>query len=144
LPQGIVAYQADKFIQRHRAGVAATCVAMLALTVGVGATLREARVARAERARAERRFDDVRKLANSLIFEIDGAIRDLPGSTTARKLLVSQALEYLDSLSREAKGDESLERELATANERGGMFWDILTPQIWETLLEPCRVTRRP
>lgn len=43
-----------------------------------------------------------------------------PGSTPARKLLVSRALEYLDSLSQEAKGDRSLQRELAAAYEKIG------------------------
>jgi non-specific serine/threonine protein kinase/serine/threonine-protein kinase len=69
---------------------------------------------------AERRFHDVRKLANSLIFEIDKSIADIPGSTAARKLLVGRALEYLDSLSQEARGDVSLQTELATAYERVG------------------------
>jgi non-specific serine/threonine protein kinase/serine/threonine-protein kinase len=59
-------------------------------------------------------------LANSLIFEIDDSIRDLPGATSARKLLVSRALQYLDRLSGEASGDPSLQRELATAYERVG------------------------
>jgi len=67
-----------------------------------------------------RRFNDVRTLANSLIFEIDDSIRDLPGATSARKLLVSRALQYLDRLSGEASGDPSLQRELATAYERVG------------------------
>src|SRR4029077_8739122 len=69
---------------------------------------------------AERRFNDVRKLANSLIFEVHDSIKDLPGSTPARKLLVSRALEYLDSLSQEAKGDRSLQGELAAAYEKIG------------------------
>jgi tetratricopeptide (TPR) repeat protein len=62
----------------------------------------------------------VRKLANSLIFEVHDSIRDLPGSTSARKLLVSRGLEYLDSLNQQAKGDTSLEEELATAYEKVG------------------------
>jgi eukaryotic-like serine/threonine-protein kinase len=106
-------YRAGKFVTRHIAGVAATLVIALTLAAGMTLTLREKRI-------AERRFNDVRKLANSLIFEIDDSIRDLPGSTSARKLLVTRALEYLDGLSREAKGDVSLERELATAYDRVG------------------------
>ena len=37
-------------------------------------------------------------LANAFLFEIHDAIRDLPGSTPARQLLVSKGLEYLDKL----------------------------------------------
>jgi len=90
-------------------------------------TARQARIARqqaviasTQRARAERRFNDVRALANALLFEIHDSIRDLPGSTPARKLLVDRALQYLDSLSDEGSGDPSLMRELASAYERVG------------------------
>ena len=106
-------YRAGKFIRRHTAIVSATVVVILTLALGMAITLREKRV-------AEHRFSDLRKLANSLIFEIDDSIADVPGSTAARKLLVSRALEYLDSLSHEAKGDVSLQTEVATAYERVG------------------------
>ena len=115
-----IAYRARKFVRRHRAGVAAVCLIFLAVLVGVLATLREARIAAANERRAEQRFNDVRKLANSLMFEIDEAIHDLPGSTPARRLLVSRAQEYLDSLNQQSKGDPSLQRELAAAYERVG------------------------
>jgi tetratricopeptide (TPR) repeat protein len=100
---------------------------VLALLSGLAITLHEAQVARqqaevarVQRTRAERRFNDVRKLANSLMFEVHDSIRDLPGTTPARKLLVTRALEYLDSLSQEASGDISLQRELAAAYDRVG------------------------
>jgi eukaryotic-like serine/threonine-protein kinase len=106
-------YRTGKFIRRHTAIVAATVIVIVTLAIGMTVTLREKHI-------AERRFNDVRKLANSLIFEIDSSIADVPGSTAARKLLVGRALEYLDSLSREAKGDVSLQTEVATAYERVG------------------------
>ena len=43
------------------------------------------------------------------------AIRDLPGSTPARQLLVSKGLEYLDKLARDAGDRADLQRELAGA-----------------------------
>jgi non-specific serine/threonine protein kinase/serine/threonine-protein kinase len=113
-------YRASKFISRNKAGVASAALVTVALLTALGVTLREARIARSERVRAERRFSDVRKLANSLMFEIHDSIKDLPGSTPSRKLLVSRALEYLDSLSQEAKGDPSLQRELAVAYDKIG------------------------
>ena len=91
-----------------------------ALAGGVWATLREARRARAAEARAERRFNDVRKLANSFLFEFHDAIRDLPGSTAARALVVKRALEYLDGLAKESAGDRALRRELAEAYQQVG------------------------
>jgi serine/threonine protein kinase/tetratricopeptide (TPR) repeat protein len=113
-------YRGSKFGQRHRAAVAAGALVALALLIGMAATLREARIARLERGRAEQRFNDVRKLANSLIFDIHDSIQILPGSTAARKLIVEKALQYLDSLAHESRGDVSLQRELADAYERVG------------------------
>jgi non-specific serine/threonine protein kinase/serine/threonine-protein kinase len=113
-------YRAGKFVLRHKFGVAATALVIFVVIVGVGAIVREARIAAANQRRAEQRFNDVRKLANSLMFEIHDAIRDLPGSTSARRLLVTRALEYLDSLSEQSKGDASLQKELASAYERVG------------------------
>ena len=118
--RGSTAYRARKFVRRHRVGVAATAVVLLALAGGILATLAEARRARAAEARAERRFNDVRRLANSFLFEFHDAIRDLPGATAARALVVRRALEYLDSLSRESSGDRALRRELAEAYRRVG------------------------
>jgi non-specific serine/threonine protein kinase/serine/threonine-protein kinase len=113
-------YRTTKFVARHKAAVAASVLMVIALMTGLVVTLHEARVARVERARAERRFNDVRKLANSLMFEVHDSIRDLPGTLPARKLLVNRALEYLDSLSQEASGDTDLQRELAAAYDRVG------------------------
>jgi serine/threonine protein kinase/tetratricopeptide (TPR) repeat protein len=120
-------YRASKFIGRHKAGVLASTVVVIAILGGLAAALYEAHVARqqaeiarTQRIRAERRFNDVRKLANSLMFQIHDSIRDLPGATPARRLLVNEALAYLDSLSQESSGDAALQRELASAYDRVG------------------------
>jgi non-specific serine/threonine protein kinase/serine/threonine-protein kinase len=118
--RGSAGYRARKFVRRHRVGVLATALVFAAMAAGIWATLREARRARAAEARAERRFNDVRKLANSFLFELHDAIRDLPGATAARALVVKRALEYLDSLSKESSGDRTLRRELAEAYRRVG------------------------
>jgi non-specific serine/threonine protein kinase/serine/threonine-protein kinase len=113
-------YRAEKFIKRNRAGVLAGSLILLAILGGVVATFWQARVAQAERAKAERRFNDVRQLANSFLFEFSPKIENLPGSTPARELLVRRALEYLDNLSKEAGDDAELQRELAKAYEKVG------------------------
>jgi predicted Ser/Thr protein kinase len=118
--RGTLAYRAGKFARRHRLALAAAAVAVLALTGGVAATVREARRARRAEASAERRFQEVRTLANAFLFELHDEIRDLPGSTKARALLVRRGLEYLDRLSRESAGDRALRRELAEAYLRVG------------------------
>jgi serine/threonine protein kinase len=113
-------YRSSKFVKRHKAGVAAAITVLLTLVVGLAITVHETYIARAERAKAERRFNDVRKLANSLLFEVHDAIQTLPGATPARKLIVDRALQYLDALAKEAKGDLSLQRELGAAYEKVG------------------------
>ena len=118
--RGSAAYRASRFVRRHRVGVAATALVLVALAGGLFATWREAARARAAEERAERRFNDVRRLANSFLFEFHDAIRDLPGATPARALVVRRALEYLDSLAKESTGDRALRRELAEAYRRVG------------------------
>lgn len=114
------AYRCRKYVQRHKVGVGASALVLLSLLTGIVLTGREARIARANQLRAEQRFNDVRKLANSLIFDVHDSIQDLPGSTAARKLIVEKALGYLDSLAQESRDDLSLQRELAAAYERIG------------------------
>ena len=108
-------YRTSKFVARNKIAVAATALIILSLIGGIATTGWQAHRANQQRARAERRFDDVRKLANSLVFELHGAIESLPGSTSARELIVKRALEYLDSLAQEAENDLSLQRELSSA-----------------------------
>ncbi len=113
-------YRAEKFLRRHKAGVAAAALVFLSLIGGIVATSWQARVARREHERAERRLKDVRQIANSFLFEFHDAIANLAGSTPARELLVRRALEYLGTLAKEAAGDRSLQRELAEAYEKLG------------------------
>jgi non-specific serine/threonine protein kinase/serine/threonine-protein kinase len=112
--------RAAKFLRRHRLAAAAAAAVLLSLVTGLGAAVRQARVAEAERRRAEARFQDVRRLANSVIYELHDAIGNLPGATPARRLLVTRALEYLDRLASEARDDRALQRELADAYRRVG------------------------
>jgi non-specific serine/threonine protein kinase/serine/threonine-protein kinase len=113
-----LAYRAWKLARRHRVGAAAAVFAFLLLAAGVAAVLWQARVAERERRRAEARFQDTRRLANSVIYELHDAIANLSGATEARHLLVTRALEYLDRLAAEARGDVDLQRELADAYQR--------------------------
>jgi len=115
-----VQYRVSKFIRRHLVGVGATVLVLLALLGGIITTTYQARVAAAERDRAEQRFNDVRALANKLLFDLHDAIRDLPGATPARQMLVGEALTYLNTLARETSDDPTLQLELAAAYERVG------------------------
>src|SRR6185437_5788897 len=106
--------------RRHWGKIAVAAVATLALTGSTAVSFVQARRAHAEAARAERRFDELRELAHSLVFELDPRIRDLKGATAARELVVKRALDYLDRLAAEAGPDVDLEREVAQAYMRVG------------------------
>lgn len=108
-------YRSQKFIKRHRFGVLATALILLTLLGGIGATFWQFRQAQTERNLAQTRFNDVRGLANSVIFDLHDEIQNLPGSTKARKLLVEKALEYLNKLEADAGNDANLQHEIAMA-----------------------------
>ncbi|NKI94832.1 serine/threonine-protein kinase [Rhizobacter sp. SG703] len=111
--RGAWSYRAGRFVLRHRAMVGTALVANLALSAGIGIAAYEAWEANVQRERAERHFASVRKLTNTLILDVNNAIRDLPGSTQARQLVVQTALNYLQQLSAELQGDAALQLELA-------------------------------
>ncbi|MDQ6861275.1 MAG: protein kinase, partial [Verrucomicrobiota bacterium] len=108
-------YRSEKFIRRHKVSVAAAILLLASLLGGIFATTYQARRAEHQRELAQRRFDEVRRLARSLMFEIHDSVADLPGSTPTRQLIVSRALEYLNNLSEQAADDPSLARELSSA-----------------------------
>ena len=123
--KGSWSYRAGKALRRHKLGVTAAGLIGLAILGGVAATVREARIARrqaaiaeAERARAEKRFNDVREFSDSLLFDIHDAIAGLPGATPARQLLLDRAVHYLDSVASDSAGDPNLQRELAWGYQR--------------------------
>ena len=141
-------YRMAKFIRRNRGGVAAAAIIVIILVAGIVATSwawlaaaeaeREAVAARQEaltqrdRAeqqqkvaeeqgeRARRRFDQVRSLAHTFMFDFHDSIVDLDGSLPARELLVTTALEYLNALARDVGDDADLQRELASCYARVG------------------------
>ncbi|MDX1546237.1 MAG: protein kinase [Rhodothermales bacterium] len=113
-----LSYRAAKFIRRNWLGVAASAAVFVALLGGFGVALWQAGIARQERLRAEQRFDDVRHLANDLLFDFHDALVDLPGATPIREMMVARALAYLDTLAREAHDESALRLELAEAYRR--------------------------
>jgi len=108
-------YRAAKFVRRNGGKLALGTAAAVALGALSVVSLQQAHRADDQAQRAQRRFDEVRKLARSLVFELDDKIRDLKGATAVRELVVTRALEYLDGLAAEAGDDPGLARELALA-----------------------------
>lgn len=106
-------YRVSKFIHRNRLAAVAGLLILVSLIAGIAVASWQAYVAQKERQIAERRFEDVRQLANKVVFKYHDAIAALPGSTETRQMLVTDATEYLDKLSQDAQANPALARELA-------------------------------
>ena len=106
-------YLSRKFIRRHTTLVAATALVMLALSVGLGISIKETRT-------AHRRLQEVQSLAGKLIFDVHDAIKELPGSTLARALVIQTGMDALDRVSESVKGDVKAEIDLAKSYRRLG------------------------
>ncbi len=101
------AYRAGKWLRRHMVSSAAALLILAALVGGALTTFYQAR-------RAERRFQQVRSLANSVLFGVQDRLQNLAGSTEAREWAVRTAVEYLDDLAKDAGRDEQMLTELAS------------------------------
>ena len=104
-------YRLSKFVDRHRAGVAAGVLAILLLSSLSIVALHKA-------AQLARRLEEDQKLATSFMVEVHDSIAKLPGSTPAREAILQQSLKYLNGLSRDAGDDPTFQRSLALAYEK--------------------------
>ncbi len=108
-------YQLRKFTRRHRTLVTLAAAVLVTLAIGFGTTLWQWMEAREQQQLAEQRFDDVRELAHILIFDIEAAMRNVPGTLPAREMLVESGVEYLDKLAADAGDDPVLLDDLIGA-----------------------------
>ena len=93
-------------------------LAVLGLLAATAFSVRQAALAEQERQRAERRFNDVRRIANVVLFDLNDSLANISGTLAVRELLVRNALRYLDDLASETGREPELLTELATAYER--------------------------
>ena len=141
-------YRAQKFMRRHRGGVAAAAAVVAALTLGLASTsvaLGQARAARdaeaeariaaeiaqqeteKERGRvaeAKAQMDNLMTANFATVHEFlttfDNQFQQMQGSLTARHILASTALENLKQMEREIGADPKLRAEIALAYKKVG------------------------
>ncbi len=116
-------YVAQKFVRRNRVAVIASAVLLLSLAAGLAGTLWQAQVAREERANAEQRFNDARKLANYLLFDLYDSVGKVPGTLPVQADTARRALQYLDRLAASKSDDPALREELAEGYLRLGTIF---------------------
>jgi len=135
-------YRTRKFLSRHWLPVVATALAVGGLSAGV-------LVANYQRAIAQRRFGEVRQLANVFLFQFERSIRDVPGTLDARNLVASTGQRYLKELAAESRYDPTLAREIAEAYERLADIQESIrsgggkSPGDTESLLQSLEIHRR-
>jgi hypothetical protein len=108
-----VGYRASRFARRNWLPLAAAAAVLTAVGGGAAAALQQARI-------ASGRFDQVRKLARSFVFDYYDDLARIEGTTTTREKMVRTALEYLDNLAANAGSDLELQKELAGAYQKVG------------------------
>lgn len=106
-------YRTTKFLRRNWPFVTAAALVLIAATAGLYSTLKEKQL-------AERRFEDVRRLAHYQIFDLYDQLQDVQGTTRLRAGMSTEALRYLDALAAESSGNEALAVELAQGYLRVG------------------------
>jgi tetratricopeptide (TPR) repeat protein len=108
-----IPYRVARFVRRNRRGVAAAALAAMALlTTSVVATW-QARRARTEQATAERRLDESRQFAMSLLEDLFNSGEE--SLARLRERSGKQTVEYLDRLANEAGNEKRVQVDLAHA-----------------------------
>ncbi len=105
-------YRASKFVERHRSGVIATGVAMIALSATSLIATSNYVQAEHSRTRAEQRFNDVRHLSHFILFDLYDDLARRPGTVEKRAEIAQTAAQYLERLS--ATGDLPTDLRLET------------------------------
>jgi serine/threonine protein kinase len=118
--RGNWSYFAAKFVRRNKLVISAATLLLVSVIAGIAGVLWQSRVANAERRKADARSADLRQLSVSLLSELDDAIKELPGSTSAQKLLVTRVLEHLDRMSADGADDQQTQLDVADGYTRIG------------------------
>jgi non-specific serine/threonine protein kinase/serine/threonine-protein kinase len=113
-------YRASKFVRRNRTAVAMAAVTALALVAGTVFSLWNAAEARRERIVAERRLRDVTVMANTVLWDVNEGLAEIPGTTPLREKVVDMATHYLNKIAAEGVQDTALVRTLADAFDKLG------------------------
>lgn len=118
--RGTLRYRAGKFARRNKLALFAAALLLATMLAGIVGILWQWRAANQERRRVEARSEDLRQLSNSLLSEIDEAVKELPGSTPVQQLIVQRVLEHLDHVAKDAAGDRVTQLDLVSAYTRLG------------------------
>jgi serine/threonine-protein kinase len=113
-----LAYRARLFVRRHLSGVLLTGAALLALSAISAIAILNASRAEQNRARAEQRFDEVRKLSKFQLYDLNDALARQPGTVEKRAQIARSSADYLARLNLSAETSPDLRLDAARSYRR--------------------------
>ncbi len=111
-------YVFGKFARRNRLAVAAGSTAVLALAVGLGAALWQAREARLARDDVQAHLKDLRAITRELVGKFADAVTYIPGGMKIKEDLLNQTVRSLDRLAQSSDRDPGLMTEVVASYAR--------------------------
>ncbi|MFK8051389.1 MAG: protein kinase [Woeseiaceae bacterium] len=103
-----VGYRLRRFVTRNRVAVLFSTALIFSLIAGLAATSWSYVRAEAARADATARFDQVRSLAKTMMFDVYDDVAKIPGTASVRSNLASTAQTYLETLAADADAPDDV------------------------------------
>ncbi|MGV6801458.1 MAG: protein kinase domain-containing protein [bacterium] len=111
-------YELSKFISRQKGLVAISVVSMATILLALATTYSLYLQAKQERIAADSRYEDVRQLANFMMFDLYDELEKVPGNTKSIELLADHTQDYLNSLSSDKRASLEVKLEAAKGYRR--------------------------
>ena len=111
-------YIAGKFVRRNRLAVGAAVAGVLALSIGLGTALFQAREARLARDEAQARLKDLRAVTRELVGKFADAVTYIPGGMKIKEDLLNETVKSLDRLTQSSDRDPGLMTEVVASYQR--------------------------
>lgn len=118
--EGNLRYRTGKFYRHRRTAILGTAAVLTVLAAGLAEVAHQGRIARAQTHRAEAGVESERKLTHLLLSDYFEQLQEIPGSTDAQHKAVTQAVTYLDDLTKVAAGSPRLQLDSIQAYTRLG------------------------
>ncbi|MAW80149.1 MAG: hypothetical protein CMI63_07915 [Parvularcula sp.] len=113
-------YVLGKFVRRRRFAVGASVLGLVAVIAALVVTSTLYARAEAERREADARFQQVRELANFMLFDLYDQLEVIPGTTQALSDIADKSRDYLDALKDNERASPALKLETAIGYKRLG------------------------
>jgi serine/threonine protein kinase len=113
--KGNVRYRVAKFIRRNRLAITFATLFFLTVAAGIAGVLWQAHAARLAEQSSEISANELSQLSDTLLSELDDAIKELPGSTGAQHVLVERVLDHLDRMAKNHRNSPLIQVSLVNA-----------------------------